>query len=338
VGQKKIRVNNIMAFIAQTISDIMYRDSTYKLGEIVPDEKNKDTGLKSKLEKEGLEIYLNKNNSNYQVGYNLDKIKKMLSNGEKIDSIDYERYKTDIDNFLKQKNKQIVSYASDPVHNTIDFYSAAENIQSVYGKDAINLEQYNNLTREQQQYYEKNPFSDDYDETYLYIKSDYYKNYTRLQLYKLLKSGSSNEAIKLLNEDTDVLLTLNGRSSIEEKTGNTLLHIAVENGLIDVVKEMLDKGAKPNFPNKDRNTPLHIAAQKKSKEIINLLLGNGADKTIENNENKRPFKFVDKTTENDLFKLLRWGVKNGGKKSVKKNRRNKFNVKKNRRSKKNQRK
>ena len=133
-------------------------------------------------------------------------------------------------------------------------------------------------------------------------------------------------------EDTQILFARGVHLGV-----STLLHIAVENGLIDVVKEMLDKGAKPNVPNKDGNTPLHIAAQNKSKEFINLLLVKGADKTIENNNHERPFKFVDKMTENELFRLLR-GLKNGGKKSVKKNRRNKFNVKKNRRSKKNPRK
>lgn len=324
-----------MAFIAQTISNMMYHDSTYKLGEIVPDTKINDTDLKNKLEKEGLEIYFNKSNSKYQVRYNLNKLTEMLLNGEKIDRIDYERYKADIDVFLEQNKKKLVTHIADPMHsNVVDFYSA-ENIKNEYEKPGITLEQYSVLTEEQQQDYEKNPFSDDYGDTYLYIKSDYYKNYTKLQLYKLLKADSSNDAIKLLDEDNNVLNTLNGRESIEIKTGNTLLHIALQNSLFNVVKKMLDKGANPNVQNIDGNTPLHIAAQNKSKEFIKLLLDKGSNKTIENNKQERPFKFVDKTTENDLFRLLRGGLRDGGKKSVKKNRRNKSNVKKNRRSNKN---
>ena len=43
------------AIIERMISDMMNnRDSTYKLGDIVSDEKNNDTDLKNQLEKEGL--------------------------------------------------------------------------------------------------------------------------------------------------------------------------------------------------------------------------------------------------------------------------------------------
>ena len=262
-----------------------------KLNDVVTVTDFNNTDLKNQLETEGLEIYFN--NKLYLIRFNLEKIKKKVLDGEKIDSIDYERYKTDIDNFLKQNNKQIVSHASDPIHNTIDFYSA-ENIQSVYGKTGINLEQYNSLTREQRQDYEKNPFSDDYGDTYLYIKSNYYTNYTKLQLYKLLKSGSSNEAITLLNNDTSVLLTLNGRDSIEVKTGNTLLHIAAQEGLSNLGIQMLDKGANPNFPNKDGNTPLHIAMQLGLSNLGIQMLDKGANPNVPNKDGNTPLSIAQK--------------------------------------------
>lgn len=271
------------AIIARMISDMMNnRDSTYKLGDIVSDEKNNDTDLKNQLEKEGLEIYFNKNL--YSIRFNLEKIKRMLLDGEKIDKIDYERYKADIDLFLKQNNKELVTHIADPMHGTIvvDFYSAENINQNIYGKTSITLKEYEMLTPEQKQDYEENPF--DVDDI-LYIKSKFYKEYTKLQLYKLLKAQSSRDAIKLL-DDTDVKEKLN---SIEVKTRNNLLHIAVQNGLSDVALKMLDEGrVNPNIQNRDDNTPLHIAVQNNSSRAAIKMLDKNADPNIQNSDGNTP--------------------------------------------------
>jgi hypothetical protein len=58
---------------------------------------------------------------------------------------------------------------------------------------------------------------------------------------------------------------------------NPPLHIAVENGNIDIVKMLLEAGHSPNEANADGLTPLHIAIQRGHTEIAALF----ADKTKE---------------------------------------------------------
>jgi hypothetical protein len=284
-GTKKIRVNNIM-------------DSRrYKLNDYVSFDEFNNLDLKKKLEKEGSEIYFNKPNS-YTIRINLEKIKQMLLDGENIESIDYERYKKEIDDFLQQNNKKIDSSLADPMHHTIDFYFAV-NIENVYGKPEIELEKYNLLTTDQQEQYERNPFND----TYLYKNSEYYKTYTKLKLYKLINKGMSESANKLLDEDTNVLKTLNAKFSIDYETGNTLLYIAVLKGLTSVVKKMLEKGANPNVQNNEGNTPLHIAAQNDFTKAIEILVEKGADKRILNNEEDRPLNYAKDETNKKMLRL-----------------------------------
>ena len=276
----------------------------YNLNDYVTltDFNNKD--LKNQLEKEGLEIYFN--NNLYSIRFNLEKIKRMLLNGEKIDKFDYKRYKADIDVFLEQNKKKLVEHIADPMHsNVVDFYSA-ENIKNEYGKPGITLEQYSVLTEEQQQDYEKNPFSDDYDDTYLYIKSNFYKNYTILQLYKLLKAQSSRDAINLL-ADTNLKQQLN---RIEVKTRNNLLHIAVQNGLSDVAIKMLDEGAEPKFQNIDGNTPLHIAMQNNLSRVAIKMLDEGhVNPNIQNRDGNTPLHIaVQNGLNNVAIKMLDKGA------------------------------
>ncbi len=281
----------------------------YKLNDYVSFDEFNNLDLKKKLEKEGLEIYFNKPNS-YTIRINLEKIKQMLLDGENIESIDYERYKKEIDDFLQQNNKKIDSSLADPMHNTIDFYFAV-NIENVYGKTEIYLVEYNLLTTDQQEQYERNPFND----TYLYKNSEYYKTYTKLKLYKLINKGMSESANKLLDEDTNVLKTLNAKFSIDYETGNTLLYIAVLKGLTSVVKKMLEKGANPNVQNNEGNTPLHVAVQQGMTTTVKNLLEKGANPNVQNNEGNTPLQIavqqgMTTTVENLLEKGANPNVQN----------------------------
>jgi len=55
------------------------------------------------------------------------------------------------------------------------------------------------------------------------------------------------------------------------------LHTAVEEGNIDVVKSLLERGADINSLNGDDKTPLAIAAYKGSVEVVRLLIERGAE-------------------------------------------------------------
>src|SRR3569833_903041 len=58
----------------------------------------------------------------------------------------------------------------------------------------------------------------------------------------------------------------------------TALHLAVENGRIDVAQMLLKLGADPNHPSDmyDGWTPLLIAAGRQSRPLVELLLSHGA--------------------------------------------------------------
>ena len=80
-------------------------------------------------------------------------------------------------------------------------------------------------------------------------------------------------------------------SLLEQKTGNTFLHLAVIENYPEIVKYFVEKGANLNVQNKDGNTPLHLALEKNEKEIIKLLMENKAALDIPNNEGKIAFDF-----------------------------------------------
>lgn len=73
----------------------------------------------------------------------------------------------------------------------------------------------------------------------------------------------------ILNESIDI--------NMRNKRGLSLLHIAVLNGTVKNVENLLDLGADINVRDKFRFTLLHIAAKKNKLDIIKLLLYKGID-------------------------------------------------------------
>ncbi|KAL7069875.1 hypothetical protein ACQ4LE_010880 [Meloidogyne hapla] len=59
----------------------------------------------------------------------------------------------------------------------------------------------------------------------------------------------------------------------KNKTGQTALHYACSKDHVQIVQELLDKGADINAPDERGATPLHRAASKGNKRTVNLLLG-----------------------------------------------------------------
>merc|ERR1711971_560665 len=68
----------------------------------------------------------------------------------------------------------------------------------------------------------------------------------------------------------------------DEKTGNTALHIAAQNGHGELVRFLVDKKANLNCQNGKGQTPLHMTIKYDLYFLSKYLLDKGADPTIKN--------------------------------------------------------
>ncbi|WP_353289127.1 ankyrin repeat domain-containing protein [Wolbachia endosymbiont (group A) of Pogonocherus hispidulus] len=65
--------------------------------------------------------------------------------------------------------------------------------------------------------------------------------------------------------------------NVKNDEGNTPLHLAVEEGNLEAVKHLIEKGAGINAVNRYGYTPLRIAAYKGSTDIAVYLVEKGAN-------------------------------------------------------------
>ena len=100
------------------------------------------------------------------------------------------------------------------------------------------------------------------------------------ELLKVIRRGNNQKAIELLTNSIDINAKLSSTK--------TLLHIAVQENNIEIVKFLLKHGANPNAKDANGNTPLHevmsefFLYEQSSKIIVKLLLEYGADINIKN--------------------------------------------------------
>ena len=77
--------------------------------------------------------------------------------------------------------------------------------------------------------------------------------------------------------DYGVQLTDKNDGGEEHSAGRYLLHFAVDDGLIDVAKLLIERGKMPvNALDQSGWSPLHLAAGHNYLDIVRLLLKNGA--------------------------------------------------------------
>ena len=92
-------------------------------------------------------------------------------------------------------------------------------------------------------------------------------------------------------------------SAVVASGGRTLLHIAADDGDLELIRQLAQLGADPNRPNDFGQTPLHIAvdydidsATQCNTEInfrtAELLLSIGADPTIPDNSGETPLDWA----------------------------------------------
>lgn len=86
--------------------------------------------------------------------------------------------------------------------------------------------------------------------------------------------------------------------------GESALHIACQNGNIDIGRLLLHCGANPNLKNRSGSQPLLTAVLNNNTNLVRLLLCHGANPNIKNQASKTPLSIAILNDNADIQSLL----------------------------------
>ena len=109
-------------------------------------------------------------------------------------------------------------------------------------------------------------------------------------LHRMLDNRVSSSSIYPPSKDMAELLLVKGADvNLKDKDGRTLLHLAAESADADIVKLLLDKGARIDEKNDESGaTALHLAARFGNKNVAEVLIARGADINAKDKEDHTP--------------------------------------------------
>jgi ankyrin repeat protein len=132
-----------------------------------------------------------------------------------------------------------------------------------------------------------------------------------MQPVKFRRLGTEMLFYYIKYEQTEEVLGMLHRHEVEpddqDINGNTSLHIAVEQKLINQVKLLLSLGANPNIPDYlevGYNTPLHKAAEANEYDIVTLLVSAGADLNARNKLGQTPLHISFRKKNGEISRYL----------------------------------
>jgi ankyrin repeat protein len=105
-------------------------------------------------------------------------------------------------------------------------------------------------------------------------------------------------------EVVQVLLECGADSSAQNKDGSTPLHWASLSGHVEVVQVLLECGADSSAQNKDGSTPLHWASQSGNVELVQVLLDRGADPSAKHNDGWTPLHLASQFGHVEVVQVL----------------------------------
>jgi len=203
----------------------------------------------------------------------------------------FNQAKNDIDNYNILKNRKIFSYTINNQINIGKKFSRLFNLK----KNKLQLDKklkidsmtikfagIDQLTKEAA-LIKTQEMENDLPDVKLFEKIVTYFHKRRISKFENLVNNRAEAFNKIVNKQ-------------EFTTGNTLLIYATQYNLKSVVELLLLKGADPNIQNKFGNSALHLAYKNDNVFIINLLIEHGADTKLKNSNRILPWqmsKFIN---------------------------------------------
>ncbi len=114
----------------------------------------------------------------------------------------------------------------------------------------------------------------------------YYKNCDFYNIFKLLLDSGADP-------------------NVQNKQGETPLHLAIKYGCIKIAQILLKYGANPDIQNRDGNTPLHLAVKLENTAAVKILLKNRANPNITNFKGLTPLELAKIIQNREITKLLK---------------------------------
>ncbi|XP_018652716.1 putative ankyrin 2,3/unc44 [Schistosoma mansoni] len=111
------------------------------------------------------------------------------------------------------------------------------------------------------------------------------------------RAGNIQKVLLLINEHNADVHACNAN-------GLNALHLASKEGHAEVVRELIERGAKPNTATKKGNTALHIASLAGQFEVVKLLLEAGAEVNIQAQNGFTPLYMAAQENHLEVVRLL----------------------------------
>eukprot|EP00940_MAST-03C_sp_MAST-3C-sp2_P000958 g958.t1 len=119
------------------------------------------------------------------------------------------------------------------------------------------------------------------------------------------KVKALHSAIRWEKKDWDAAITcVQLLDTPDEKNGNTAIHLAAQNGHLEILNDLIKKGANVNAKNKKGTTALHMAVEYDYFWTAQALKKAGADEASKNNNGFAATSGIDGNKDSDVVTAL----------------------------------